>query len=138
MFPTHVGRLAIFDDYLFCGDVGSGSFGKARAQQFPLWKAPGKPRGSRYIMIESGLKSHGSIFWILGQTSSGFSGKEANSFQSHDGMRYWKQPVYVVDGDSSDLAWSLVSQRPLLTTAQSSWICCQVSSQVLGLPPGRS
>ena len=28
MFPTHVGRLAIFDDYLFCGDVGSGSFGK--------------------------------------------------------------------------------------------------------------
>ena len=30
MFPTHVGRLAIFDDYLFCGDVGSGSFGKAR------------------------------------------------------------------------------------------------------------
>ena len=31
MFPTHVGRLAIFDDYLFCGDVGSGSFGKARS-----------------------------------------------------------------------------------------------------------
>lgn len=29
MFPTHVGRLAIFDDYLFLGDVGSGSFGKA-------------------------------------------------------------------------------------------------------------
>ena len=28
MFPTHVGRLAIFDDYLFLGDVGSGSFGK--------------------------------------------------------------------------------------------------------------
>eukprot|EP00930_Biecheleria_cincta_P033592 TRINITY_DN2327_c0_g2_i1.p1 TRINITY_DN2327_c0_g2~~TRINITY_DN2327_c0_g2_i1.p1 ORF type:complete len:944 (-),score=170.29 TRINITY_DN2327_c0_g2_i1:258-2876(-) len=28
MFPTYVGRLAIFDDYEFFGDVGSGSFGK--------------------------------------------------------------------------------------------------------------
>lgn len=28
MFPTYVGRLAIFDDYEFLGDVGSGSFGK--------------------------------------------------------------------------------------------------------------
>lgn len=28
MFPTYVGRLAIFDDYEFCGDVGHGSFGK--------------------------------------------------------------------------------------------------------------
>mmetsp|Transcript_40603 Transcript_40603/g.73090 ORF Transcript_40603/g.73090 Transcript_40603/m.73090 type:complete len:586 (+) Transcript_40603:105-1862(+) len=28
MFPTYVGRLAIFDDYEFFGDVGSGTFGK--------------------------------------------------------------------------------------------------------------
>lgn len=28
MFPTYAGRLAIFDDYEFLGDVGSGSFGK--------------------------------------------------------------------------------------------------------------
>eukprot|EP00811_Abedinium_folium_P033653 NODE_65_length_3893_cov_5.527881.p1 GENE.NODE_65_length_3893_cov_5.527881~~NODE_65_length_3893_cov_5.527881.p1 ORF type:complete len:698 (+),score=204.96 NODE_65_length_3893_cov_5.527881:962-3055(+) len=28
LFPTYVGRLAIFDDYEFCGDVGVGSFGK--------------------------------------------------------------------------------------------------------------
>lgn len=28
MYPTYVGRLAIFDDYEFCGDVGVGAFGK--------------------------------------------------------------------------------------------------------------
>jgi len=28
MFPTYIGRLAIFDDYEFYNDVGSGSFGK--------------------------------------------------------------------------------------------------------------
>mmetsp|Transcript_22507 Transcript_22507/g.52363 ORF Transcript_22507/g.52363 Transcript_22507/m.52363 type:complete len:536 (-) Transcript_22507:50-1657(-) len=28
MFPTYIGRLAIFDDYEFFNDVGSGSFGK--------------------------------------------------------------------------------------------------------------
>lgn len=28
MYPTYVGRLAIFDEYEFCGDVGNGAFGK--------------------------------------------------------------------------------------------------------------
>jgi len=33
MFPTYVGRLAIFDDYEFLGDVGQGSFGKVMVVQ---------------------------------------------------------------------------------------------------------
>lgn len=28
MFPTYVGHLAIFDDYMFCGDIARGAFGK--------------------------------------------------------------------------------------------------------------
>eukprot|EP00434_Breviolum_minutum_P035920 symbB.v1.2.031809.t1/scaffold3631.1/size52987/3 len=53
MFPTHVGRLAIFDDYLFCGDVGSGSFGKVMLVRH---KSTKQLRACKVVAVQTALQ----------------------------------------------------------------------------------
>jgi calcium-dependent protein kinase len=51
MFPTYVGRLAIFDDYEFHGDVGQGAFGKVMVVRSK--KDPSKVRACKVMAAQN-------------------------------------------------------------------------------------
>eukprot|EP00928_Gymnodinium_smaydae_P039364 TRINITY_DN26907_c0_g1_i1.p1 TRINITY_DN26907_c0_g1~~TRINITY_DN26907_c0_g1_i1.p1 ORF type:complete len:917 (+),score=191.31 TRINITY_DN26907_c0_g1_i1:52-2751(+) len=53
MFPTYVGRLAIFDDYEFFGDVGSGAFGKVMVVRHRLTK---QLRACKVVAVQTALQ----------------------------------------------------------------------------------
>lgn len=53
MFPTYVGRLAIFDDYEFFGDVGSGSFGKVMVVRHKQTK---QLRACKVVAVQTALQ----------------------------------------------------------------------------------
>jgi len=53
MFPTYVGRLAIFDDYEFFGDVGHGSFGKVMVVRHKQTK---QVRACKVMAVQSSLQ----------------------------------------------------------------------------------
>eukprot|EP00931_Biecheleriopsis_adriatica_P065518 TRINITY_DN40032_c0_g1_i1.p1 TRINITY_DN40032_c0_g1~~TRINITY_DN40032_c0_g1_i1.p1 ORF type:complete len:957 (+),score=179.99 TRINITY_DN40032_c0_g1_i1:101-2971(+) len=53
MFPTYVGRLAIFDDYEFFGDVGSGSFGKVMVVRHRMTK---QLRACKVVAVQTALQ----------------------------------------------------------------------------------
>lgn len=53
MFPTYVGRLAIFDDYEFFGDVGAGSFGKVMVVRHRLTK---QLRACKVVAVQTALQ----------------------------------------------------------------------------------
>jgi len=54
MFPTYVGRLAIFDDYDFFGDVGSGAFGKVMVIRHKQTK---QLRACKVVEVQTALQS---------------------------------------------------------------------------------
>lgn len=54
MFPTYVGRLAIFDDYEFFGDVGSGAFGKVMVIRHKQTK---QLRACKVVEVQTALQS---------------------------------------------------------------------------------
>jgi len=53
MFPTYIGRLAIFDDYEFIGDVGSGSFGKVMVVRHKHTK---QLRACKVVAVQTALQ----------------------------------------------------------------------------------
>jgi len=53
LFPTYVGRLAIFDDYEFFGDVGSGSFGKVMVVRHKQTK---QLRACKVVAVQTALQ----------------------------------------------------------------------------------
>lgn len=53
MFPTYAGRLAIFDDYEFLGDVGSGSFGKVMVVRH---RETDKLRACKVMTVQTALQ----------------------------------------------------------------------------------
>lgn len=53
LYPTYIGRLAIFDDYEFFGDVGSGSFGKVMVVRHRLTK---QLRACKVVAVQTALQ----------------------------------------------------------------------------------